>query len=182
MRIPKTKETFGAVSAGKHAATRLSDDAERKNDMEHENKRATTAWLTPSVIEHMDRWLERDNCQSRSEFIAKALNFYLGYLESRDASAYLPEVLSATLKGILENNNNRLRSLLFKWAVELNMLCHTMAYHYRVDEIDRRALREFAVEEVKRSCGQVSFDHALDVQRQAPVEDEDFLEDDDWGD
>ena len=94
----------------------------------------------------------------------------LSYLESNDASAYLCSVLSAMLKGILENNNNRLRSLLFKWAVELNMLCHTIAAHYRVDEIDRRALRAFAVEEVKRSCGQVSFDHALDVQRRAPYE------------
>ena len=63
-----------------------------------------------------------------------------------------------------------MRSLIFRWAVELNMLCHTIAAHYRVDEIDRRALRAFAVEEVKRSCGQVSFDHALDVQRGAPYE------------
>ena len=138
--------------------------------MEHENKKGTTVWLAPSMIDHMDLWLERDNCQSRSEFMAKALKFYLGYLESDDASDYLCHVLSVMIKGILENNNNRLRSLLFKWAVELNMLCHTIAAHYRVDEIDRRALRAFAVEEVKRSCGQVSFDHALDVQRGTPYE------------
>ena len=38
------------------------------------------------MIDHMDLWLERDNCQSRSEFMTKALKFYLGYLESDDAS------------------------------------------------------------------------------------------------
>ncbi len=135
--------------------------------MEHENKRGTTVWLTPSMIEHVDRWLERDNCQSRSEFMVKALRFYLGYLESDDASDYLCKVLSTLIKGILENNNNRLRSLLFKWAVELNMMCHTIASHFRADEINRRELRAFAIEEVKRSCGQISFDHALDMQRQA---------------
>ena len=68
-------------------------------------------------------------------------------------------------------NENRLRSLIFRWAVELNMLCHTIAAHYRVDEIDRQALRAFAVEEVTKTGGQVSFDHALDVQRRLPYED-----------
>ena len=139
--------------------------------MGHENKKGTTVWLTPSQIEHMDRWLERDNCQSRSEFVVKALDFYLGYLESKNASGYMSEVLSSLITGILDNNNNRLRSLLFKWAVELNMMCHTIAAHYRVDEIDRRELRAFAVDEVKRTYGQVSFDHAIDVQRGLPYDD-----------
>ena len=51
------------------------------------------------------------------------------------------------------------------------MMCHTIAAHYRVDELDRSALRAFAIEEVKRSCGQVSFDHAIKVQRGLPYED-----------
>ena len=136
--------------------------------MENEKKTRTAVWLRPGTIRKIDEWMEKDNCETRSEFIEKALRFYLGYLESDEASDYLSEVLSALINGILENNNNRLRSLLFKWAVELNMLCHTIAAHFRADEIDRRALRAFAVDEVKKSCGQVSFDHALDVQRQVP--------------
>jgi hypothetical protein len=39
-----------------------------------------------------------------------------------------------------------------------------------VDEIDRRELRAFAVDEVKKTYGQISFDHAIDVQRGAPYE------------
>ena len=138
--------------------------------MENEKKTRTAVWLRPGTIRKIDEWMEKDNCETRSEFIEKALRFYLGYLESDEASDYLSEVLSALINGILENNNNRLRSLLFKWAVELNMLCHTIAAHYRMDEIDRRALRAFAVDEVKKTYGQVSFDHAIDVQRGMPYE------------
>ena len=141
-----------------------------RNERRIYDKQGTTVWLTPSMIEHMDQWVERDNCRSRSELMEKSLKFYLGYLECNNASDYLCEVLSSLIQGILENNNNRLRSLLFKWAVELNMLCHTIAAHFRVDPIDRRELRAFAIDEVKRSCGQVSFDHALDVQRGLPYE------------
>lgn len=139
--------------------------------MENENKTRTAVWLRPGTIRKIDDRMRNDNCNTRSEFIEKALGFYIGYLESDDASSYLCEVLSTLIKGILENNNNRLRSLLFKWAVELNMMCHTIAAHYRVDEVDRRALRAFAVDEVKRTFGQISFDHAIDVQRGLPYED-----------
>jgi len=138
--------------------------------MEDRNKKKTTFWIDPGIIEKVDGMMASDNCRSRSEFTEKALRFYIGYLESADASDYMSEVLSTLIKGILENNNNRLRSLLFKWAVELNMMCHTIAAHYRVDEINRRELRAFAIDEVKKTYGQVSFDHAIEVQRGAPYE------------
>ena len=139
---------------------------------ENNNKVRTAVWLRPTTIEDIDHWMKRDNCETRSEFIEKALRHYVGFLESNDASDFLGPVLSSMIRGILENNNNRLRSLIFKWAVELNMACHTIAAHFRVDDIDRQALRKFAVDEVKKTCGKVSFDHALDVQRRIPVKDD----------
>ena len=47
-------------------------------------KKRTAVWLYPETIEKMDGLLERDNCKSRSEFIDKALNFYMGYLVSEE--------------------------------------------------------------------------------------------------
>ena len=134
--------------------------------MESESKTRTAVWLKPSTIRKIDTWMAPDNCETRSEFIEKALVFYIGYLETNDASKYLCEVLSNMIKGILDNNNNRMRSLLFKWCVELNMVCHTVAAHFKADEIDRRELRAYAVQEVKETNDQISFDNALDIQRQ----------------
>mgnify|MGYP003197091354 CR=1 FL=1 len=51
-----------------------------------ENKKRTAVWLTPGVIRRMDGWLEEDNCKTRSEFIEKALRFYMGYLAAEDTS------------------------------------------------------------------------------------------------
>lgn len=137
--------------------------------MEEEIKKKTTVWLHPGIIRRMDGWLIDDNCSSRSEFIEKALKFYMGYLATDDASMFLSKALVSTLRGLIADNANRLRSLLFKWAVELNMTTHTVAAHFGADVKDRAALRRFAVEEVKRSNGQISFDHALDVQCQLPL-------------
>ena len=133
--------------------------------MSDENKKRTAVWLSPGVIRRMDSWLEEDNCSTRSEFIEKALRFYMGYLATEDTSEYLSQALVDTLQGIVADNSNRLRTLIFKWCVELNMMGHTIAAHFRADPINRRELRAYAVDEVKRTNGQISFDRALDQQR-----------------
>ena len=133
--------------------------------MSDENKKGTAVWLSPGVIRRMDSWLEEDNCSTRSEFIEKALRFYMGYLATEDTSEYLSQALVDTLQGIVADNSNRLRTLIFKWCVELNMMGHTIAAHFRADPINRRELRAYAVDEVKRTNGQISFDRALDQQR-----------------
>ena len=129
------------------------------------HKKRTAVWLDPNVIQRMDGWLEADNCRTRSEFIEKALRFYMGYLATEDTSAYLSRALVDTLRGILLDNTNRLSTMLFKWCVELNMMGHTIAAHFRADPINRRELRAYAVDEVKRTNGKIRFDDALDQQR-----------------
>ena len=133
---------------------------------EHDNKKRTAVWLTPGVIRRMDSWLEEDNCKTRSEFIEKARRFYMGYLATEDTSEYLSRALADTLRGTLADNENRLRTLLFKLCVEVNMMGHTVAAHFRADPVNRRELRAYAVDEVLRTNGKISFDDALDLQRQ----------------
>ena len=138
--------------------------------MEHENKTRLPVWLRPSTICRMDGWLETANCKSHSEFIEKSLHFYMGYLGAEDASEYLSEGLTATLRGILSSNANRLNSLLFKSAVEQGIMAHTRAAHFGDATADRRALREYVTDEVKRINGQIRFEDAQDIQRMLPAE------------
>lgn len=139
--------------------------------MEEEKRIKITVWLKPGLISRMDGWLESDNCKSRGEFTEKALRFYMGYLAAEDTSEFLSRALVDTLRGIVAENENRLRSLIFKWCVEMNMMGHTIAAHFHTASINRRELRAYSVDEVKRTNGQISFDDALDQQRR--------LEDDD---
>lgn len=148
----------------------MEKDKNAKQEPESEKVQRLVIWLDPGVVRRMDGWLYDDNCKNRSEFIGNALRFYMGYLATDDVSEYLCSALVATLRGLIADNANRLRSLLFKWAVELNLAVHTIAAHFNVREEDRSRLRRFAVEEVKRTNGQISFDHALEMQRQIPVD------------
>ena len=134
--------------------------------MDEENRLKITLWLKPGIVRRMDGWLEEYNCKSRGEFAEKALRFYMGYLATEDTSEYLSRALVDTLRGTLADNENRLRTLLFKLCVEVNMMGHTVAAHFRADPVNRRELRAYAVDEVLRTNGKIRFDDALDLQRQ----------------
>ena len=112
----------------------------------------------------MESSLELANCQSRSEFVEKALHFYMGYLASEDITDYLSKVLLTSLRGMLDANDDRMRSLLFKLCVEINMMMHVIAAHFKDDIGDLRALRGYAADEVKCTYGRISFDSAVRIQ------------------
>ena len=42
-------------------------------------KERATIWFTPSVKAKIEEHYRADNCKSQSEFIEKAVEFYLGY-------------------------------------------------------------------------------------------------------
>ena len=92
---------------------------------ENDEKRIerTVVWLDAKLVPRMDGWLAADNCKNRSEFINKALRFYMGYLGTEDNTTYISRAILTAIQGTLDDNNNRLCRILFKCAVELNMLC-----------------------------------------------------------
>lgn len=124
--------------------------------------------LYPETRRQMDSWLEESNSKNRNEFVEKALRFYMGYLGTENITEYLSDALVSTLRGIIADSTNRTNGILFKCAVEQGIMAHTIAAHFRDTMEDRRALRGYVVDEVKRTNGQIRFEDAQDVQRQLP--------------
>ena len=105
-------------------------------------------------------------------FIENAVRFYLGYLDAQDAGIFLPAAIRSCINGRLGTMENRMASLLFKQAVELDMCERILADSYRLDEEYLRRKRAESVESVKRTNGKLRFEQ---IVRQR---DED--EDDEW--
>ena len=82
-------------------------------------KRKFALWISKETIEKAKESYKDDNCSSASEFIEKAILFYLGYLSSQENQDYLAQVIPSTVKGIVDESANRMGRLLFKMAVEM---------------------------------------------------------------
>jgi len=130
-----------------------------------ENVQRLVIWMAPGTIRRMDGWLIDDNCKNRSEFISKAVRFYMGHLSADDSTEFLSKTLVTTIRATIEENTNHICKLLFKLCVEVGMAVNTVAAHFKADHNDLRALRGFVVNEIKRTNGRISFDRALEHQR-----------------
>ena len=133
----------------------------------HKVKSRATVWLYPSTLEVMDAALSQDNCKTRSEFIERAIQFYAGYVSGQEATAYLPAALVAALRGTVQGSEDRIARLLFKLAVELDMMMNVMAVAMEVDKDELERLRADCVRNVKRTSGAVSFKDAVELQKGA---------------
>ena len=115
-------------------------------------------WSTQQLVKEL---CERDNCQSQNEFIEKAIRFYAGYVSGKEAAAYLPPALVTAMRGTVQDSENRIARLLFKLAVEVNMMMNVLAAGMEISEEDLRQLRARCVREVKQTNGNISLKDAV---------------------
>lgn len=132
---------------------------------EKENKRKFAWWVKDSTIELVGKLYKDDDCTSRSEFIEKAVIFYSGYLSTENAKGYLPNMVTSTLKAIVDNSDNRQNRMMFKLAVEIAIVQNLIAATQDIDPVSLERLRGECVKEVKRLNGGFSFEDALTWQK-----------------
>lgn len=123
-------------------------------------------WLTPECRQLVDTHFREDQCQSRSEFIEKAIWFYAGYLHTEQASAYLPRIMQQIMEGTLGVFANRIGRQLFKLSVEQNVNNHILASDTDIDAEHYMKMRALSVDQVKRTNGEIRFTDVLQQEKE----------------
>ena len=122
-------------------------------------------YIEKEVVDRADELLAFAGVRSRNEFVAEAMKFYIGFLNSRKAENYLLQSLSSVLTSTVHDSENRLARMDFKLAVEISKLAHVIAYSHEVDEDALRKLHLKCVDEVKRINGAIEFEDAYKYQK-----------------
>ena len=122
-------------------------------------------YLYPETMERVRELYRQDDCISRSEFIEKAVRFYVGYLTAEDPSNYLPNLFLSNMRSIASESNSRTNRMLFKLAVEQAMMMNVLAANYDIAPETLARLRGSCVQEVKRLNGTFSLEDAVDWQK-----------------
>ena len=118
-------------------------------------------WLMPDTKATVECLYRQDGCNSQSEFIDKAIQFYCGYLQSEYAGDFLPKILGETLEAILSMFGDRIGKLLLKQAVEQNVCNHILASDTDIAAQTYQQMRGKSYQEVLRTNGQISFPEVL---------------------
>ncbi|MBR5947944.1 MAG: hypothetical protein IKZ82_04735 [Clostridia bacterium] len=128
------------------------------------DKEKFALWLYPETLEKVKQLYKEDDCISKSEFIEKAIRFYVGFLTAEDKSNFLPNMFLSNMRGIVAESDTRISRLLFKMSVEMAMMMNLLAFEYQVDPDVLERLRGECVKEVRRLNGSFSFEDAVEWQ------------------
>ena len=130
-----------------------------------ESKKKHSVWLSESAWADVEHHYQADNCSTKNEYIEKAIQFYSGYLDTEHAEEYLPRVLADVLEGKLGALGKRMGHLIFKLAVEENLMGNLLAAGMEVDLDTLRKTRVRCVREVKETNGEIDLEDALSYQK-----------------
>lgn len=122
-------------------------------------------WMTPEAKKEVEDHYQADNCQSKSEYIEKAIRFYSGYLDTEQADSYLPRVLAEVLEGKLSALGSRTGKLLFKLSVEEAIMAQIVACGFDIDLDTLKKVRVNCIKDTRETNGEIDFEDALRFQK-----------------
>lgn len=129
------------------------------------DKNRFTLWLYPETIEKINSLYRKEGCVSRSDFIEKAIRFYIGFLTAEDPSSFLPNMFLSNMRAIASESDDRHTSLLFSMAVEIAIMQNVIASIQDIDPVSLARVRAECVKEIKKTNGKFSFEDALNWQK-----------------
>lgn len=122
-------------------------------------------FLTPETRDMVTAEYKKNNCSTQSEFIEKAIRFFVGYLHADEDGNFLPEVLSQELDGKLELLAKRIGRMLFKLSVDDAVMSNLIAYETGLDRQKMLELRNKCIQDVRRTNGEIDLMDAYQFQK-----------------
>lgn len=83
------------------------------------NKRKFALWLYPETLDKVKQLYTEDDCRSKSEFIEKAVQFYIDHLTAEDQRSMLPNAMLSSMKVLLPRVTIASVDCFSKWRCSL---------------------------------------------------------------
>ena len=120
--------------------------------------------VAPDTDRKVKAAMPLSNCRSQNEFVEKALQFYCEHLTAQDTFSALPPVLLSAIRATVQASEDRICRLLFKLAVEMDMMMNVLASGMEIPREQLERLRPQCVRDVKKTGGRVTLDNAVERQ------------------
>lgn len=137
-----------------------------------EKQNNMTIRMDDEQLRRVDDWVERSGARSRNRFVLQALDFYISYLASKDATGLLAPAITTVIDARLRRFEKSIAENLYRVAVEQDMVNGLLGNVYQLDEEYLLQLRSEAVRAVKKTNGQLSLEQHVRSRN----------EDDEWQD
>ena len=140
--------------------------------MSKETRERIAFRMQPETRRRIEQWYAADNCQSKNEFIEKAVD----HLEIQDNQTLLPMAIQSAIDGRLSRMEDYIARRDFTRCVEQDMTNGIIAEAFEMDQDDLKRRRAQSVRNVKTTNGLIS------LEKYARSRQEQDWDDDEWQD
>ena len=125
-----------------------------------EKKKKCAHWMQPSMVAGIEEMLSVANATSKSDFVCKAVEFYIGYLRQQKNINYLAPMLAGAIKNEVRSLGKDVCEMLFKLAVEMGIISNITVAVNDISDESLDTLRLNVAQEVARTNGILTFEDA----------------------
>ena len=130
--------------------------------MDSENMKRVGLYLDKDLVKRADDMVKQFHFKSRNEFFAEAVEYYIAdYLLGSNESA-VSDKLGKSIAKYSEDNAKAISKGLFRYAVQLEMMCRVLAIDRMINKDVLEGMRHEAINNVRRTRGKVKFEEILD--------------------
>ncbi len=127
-------------------------------------KERVVVWLKPDIITKMNKHILAEDLKNETEFIEKAIDFYLGFIGTSDSTSFLSETLLTAIEGNLKSTETRFANNLFRLSTEMSVMANIMAYGLDITDEQLSQTRARCINEIKNNRGRISLEDAMEYQ------------------
>ena len=128
--------------------------------------------MDQKTSQRLEQWFHADNCKSKNEFILKAMNFYIDYLEIDDNKTLLPVAVTTAIDGRMGMLENHIARRDFTREVELDILVGLIADAFEFDRDELKRRRAQSVRNVRATNGLISLEKRIRTHEEQDWDDD----------
>ncbi len=132
----------------------------------------TTFRIDADLYNEIDKYVEKGNVENKSEFIRKAIVFYLSYLKLNENVDYVAPVIDKVMRNHLDYFGNNMSEMLFKLAVEVSKLNIALSVHEGLTALSDEFINDVSCKIVSENNGILRFEDARKMNWDLEYEDE----------
>lgn len=121
-------------------------------------------WMTLSMVAEITKMMPEANATSKTDFVRKAVEFYIGYLRQQKNINYLAPMLAGAIKSEVRSLGKDVCEMLFKLAVEMGINSNITAAVNDIEDESLENIRRNVAQEIARVNGILTFEDANEWQ------------------
>ena len=130
--------------------------------MDSEDKQRVSLYLDKETVKTVDVFIKKHGYRSRNEFFETAAKNLIGDSALKSSDDILSDKLAKAIENVSEDNAKAISKGLFRYAVQLEMMCRVLAIDRMITKDVLEGMRHEAINNVRRTRGKVRFEEILD--------------------